>query len=126
MKELNKSEYKIIKRVLHQNNIDLVFTFLGKSDNELYNPNNPEQKKYTVGWEFKPERIKQLLLRYGVEELTGDLKIAYRVVYEDTLYEIKKLVSKSQYKELLKYMDDYIDVSVYSCINIDAFLNKIW
>ncbi|WP_158798118.1 hypothetical protein [Pedobacter sp. L105] len=124
-KEKPKSDYILVKRALHQNGVQLVFVFLAKTLDEAYNPNNPEQRKYTVGWEYRPESIKLLLIRHGVDQLSEDMKLAYRIVYEDALYGIKQLVSNSEYTSMLKYMDDYIDINVYSCINIDAFLHKM-
>jgi|GEM_PF-3913533 len=121
MKEQAIPEYVIAKRVQYYDDYTMIFCFLGKFRDEEYDQYNPFHRKFTIGWKFQPAFVKAKLAIQNVDELIIEFKVAYKLVNEDKLEQIKEFVNGTDVKEITDFMDNHIDVSLYSCINVGSY-----
>ena len=112
-------EYAIIKQVEEFGGAMITYVFLGKYPDEVFDMSKKEHRKYIIAWSASSANIKRALANTkDIDKLILNTQIGYKLMFSESIANIQQVVTMKQVNEALAYMDEYIELSILSCIEI--------
>lgn len=113
----------IEKVTLYTDECTLLYVFVKIDEHEKFDMDNGEHRKRCIRVQFANELIKKNLSECDIDQLVEGYQLVYRVQHEEIIDYFQQILKMHELQEILDYMDAKIELGIYGCINIDAYLN---
>ncbi|WP_158795514.1 hypothetical protein [Pedobacter sp. L105] len=115
--------YFIEKEIIYSNEYILLYVFIKDNELEKFEYKNPEHEKRSLTSYFVPEKITEDLKKFGIDQVVESYQLVYRLEFEETIDYFRQILKVKELQEIIDFMDSKIEFNIYTCIDIDAYLN---